>query len=175
MNHLTQTLLFLLLVVQVSGWAQSQQIQLNQSHQAIDQQVWKPFVQAFNTYDAKLYNSVHSDDIFRVYPGNIREGKAYKQHNVARFAKAKKEGRKRVLEFKFIERKATKNRAYEVGFFKVKMMHQGKTSHYYGKFHVVIHKINGRWQIVQDWDNSELIGKRVGEEEYARIKTPIVK
>lgn len=155
--------------------AQNSQIQLNQSHKEIDQQVWKPFVTAFNTYDAQLYNSVHSDNVFRVYPGNIREGKAYKQYNVQRFVKAKKEGRTRVLEFKFIERKATKNRAYEVGFFKVEMMYKGKTSYYYGKFHVVIHKLNGRWQIVQDWDNSELIGKKVGEEEYARINTPVIK
>ncbi len=126
MNQIAKIFIVILWIAQLPTWAQNKQIQLNERHREIDQQVWKPFVQAFNTYDAKLYNSVHSDDIFRVYPGNIREGKAYKKHNVARFAKAKQEGRKRVLEFKFIERKATKNRAYEVGFFKVKMMYQDK-------------------------------------------------
>lgn len=167
------TVLLLLAVGQTH--AQSNEIQLNQSHREIDLQVWKPFVEAYNTYNAQLYNSLHTNDIFRVYPGNVTEGLAYKKHNQQRFAKAKKEGRTRKLEFKFVERKATKDRAYEVGFFKVKLMHQVKTNYYYGKFHVVLKKINGQWKIIQDWDTSTLNGNKIGEKEYARIKTLVVK
>ncbi|OJJ21276.1 hypothetical protein BKI52_11985 [marine bacterium AO1-C] len=141
----------------------------------IDEQVWKPFIKAYATQNGALYNSVHTKDVLRVSPGGIRFGKEFHDQNLKRFASGKKRGFAPVFEFKFISRQAKGDIAYEVGLYKGTFKTDKGTRQWYGQFHVVLKKINGRWKIAQDQDMNNLGGQRVDEAYYQKTEGTILK
>ena len=135
----------------------------------IDEQIWYPFMASYNNWDAEAFNAIHDKDMLRGSPWGLKTGDQYFVRNVERFAKGKLSGEKRSISFTFECRVHEKDKAYEVGYYKVVSIKENKTSNYYGQFHVVLKKIDGKWKIFQDWDMSKLNGEKIGEEHFMKF------
>ncbi|MEZ5041193.1 MAG: nuclear transport factor 2 family protein [Saprospiraceae bacterium] len=135
---------------------------------AIDQQVWKPFIVAFKNQDAELFNSIHTDDVLRITPWGIKEGKEYKASTKANYEKGKAAGQKRTIAFWFEHRQAKQKVAYEVGYYKVTAFTPEGEQNYYARFHVLLRKKAGRWKIAQDWDTNQVNGVAVTAEDFEK-------
>lgn len=145
------TLLFLFAYITTFSQRDSLQQQINQ-------QVWKPFIQAFNSMDTESFMAVHSKQVTRVIQdGNDIYGfEKYYNQNKLNDDRSKQAGRKRSIELRFIQRIAANGRAFEVGYFKsTNFLPDGKLQSGYGKFHVLLIKENGTWKILMDADASD--------------------
>ena len=89
--------------------------------QAINDQVWKPFINAYNNHDTDGFMAVHSKDVVR----SPRDAKMvlnwneYFEQQKRGDDHGKKSGSKRELGLRFTERIANDNQAMEVGIYKV--------------------------------------------------------
>lgn len=134
----------------------------------IDQEVWLPFTQAYQNYDGKAFNALHSDDVLRVSPWGIRAGEDYKKSNLEGYRRNKAAGKKREIFFWLEHRQTTSDLSYEVGYYKVSITSDEGTQNHYARFHVLIRKIDGKWKIVQDWDTNSINGRKVTAEDFAK-------
>ena len=144
----------LLLFSALSGYSQTAQ-------EEIDTQVWIPFTKAWEANDAKAYNAVHSEDIWRINPGRLLIGDEYKMANSKRMD-GNSNGR--IIEFSFETRIVNKDNAYEVGYYRVTTPPAEVGQSHVGRFHVALKKINGQWKITQDWDTGEINGEKITPE-----------
>lgn len=135
---------------------------------AINQQVWKPFMQAFKNQDFELFNSIHTDDVLRITPWGIKEGEEYKASTKANYEKGKAAGQERTIAFWFEHRQAKQNVAYEVGYYKITAITPEGEQNYYARFHVVLRKEADRWKIAQDWDTNKINGVDVTAEDFEK-------
>ena len=156
------TLLFLIFSVTLQ--AQSSQTEINS-------QVWKPFIQHFSDHNAKAFLALHSKDVVR----SPREAKTIWGYD--EYLKKQSEGDayeiknnlKRSLELRFTERIANGDIAIEVGIYKtVVTAPDGKQQIYFGRFHVVLRKVNGTWKIIVDTDYTE--NNTIGEKDFLTAK-----
>jgi ketosteroid isomerase-like protein len=134
---------------------------------AINDQVWKPFIQAYNDHDIDGFLAVHSKDVVR----SPRDAKMvlnwnqYYEQQKQGDDQGKASGNKRQLDLRFTERIASDAQAMEVGIYKVIVTDkQGSIRTFYGRFHVVLRKENGTWKILADTDSSE--GKTIDEQDF---------
>jgi hypothetical protein len=132
--------------------------QENMSIKDINEQVWRPFIKGFSTADDELFKSVHSKDIVRVE----QDSKRILNYDIyfARIPdsiKAKWSDWKRNIELRFIQRIASDNKAFEVGYYRSTSTNikTGEKRSGIGKFHVLLQKENGVWRIVMDADTAE--------------------
>ncbi len=44
----------------------------------------------------------------------------------------------------------------------------GATDYFYGQFHIVLNKIDGRWKIVQDWNTASIGGRPITASDFSR-------
>ena len=135
------------------GFSQSDSLQ-----QKINEQVWKPFIQAFNNLDTRAFMAVHSKDMTRVIQdGNMIYGyERYNSENERGNESTKKANRRRTIELRFIQRIAANDKAFEIGYYKYTGIQPDGSSHIgYGKFHVLHRKEGGTWKILMDADASE--------------------
>ena len=132
--------------------------QSSKNTKEINEQVWLPFIKAFGNGDDELFQSVHSKDVIRVMQDNkeiIGHDKYFKK--VPDSIKAKWKDWKKSIEMRFIQRIASDDKAFEVGYYRststnVKTGEQRKGI---GKFHVLLRKENGTWKILMDADTSD--------------------
>jgi ketosteroid isomerase-like protein len=124
----------------------------------IDAQVWKPFIQAYNTFDTEKFMALYSKNVVRVpvdekkilnfteYRKNInRENQFNKNYNI-----------KASLELRFTERIHTHDTAYEKGIMQIKLTdNTGKPATLYSQFQVLLKKENGTWKIAFDSDSAK--------------------
>jgi ketosteroid isomerase-like protein len=160
---LTLIILFTCTVGQVTG----QSIQ-----QAINDQVWKPFITAYNNYDTEGFMAVHSKDVIR----SPRDAKMvltwneYFEQQKRADDQGKKSGSKRQLGLRFTERIANENQAIEVGIYKGTTTDKiGNVRTFYGRFHVALRKEKGAWKILVDTDSSD--GNTIDEEDYLQARS----
>ncbi len=139
----------------------------------INREVWKPFCESYSSQDAETFNALHTDDVIRVTPWNIRVGNEYKNQISARFKANKEKGDQRTIELWFEHRKTTPELSYEVGYYNVTYQKNGKEMNSYGRFHVLLKKENGKWKIAQDWDTDKINGVEVTEKDWLK-GTPLV-
>ena len=140
-------------------------------HKEIDQTVWKPFKNAFETIDGKALNSIYADEVLRVTPNGIDTNNTFKSKNLERFIQNKKDGVSIALDFWFDSRHTNKTTSYEVGFYRIGFTSkEGKTNYTHGQFHIVLKKINGAWKITQDWDTATINGEAIGAEDFEKQK-----
>lgn len=133
----------------------------------IDQTVWKPFQNAFETLDGDALNATYAAQVLRVTPQGIDTENAFKKGNAERFAANRKNGDKISLDFWFDSRKTNETTSYEVGFYRIGFTTKdGKTQYSYGQFHIVLQKIKGQWKITQDWDTATIAGKPITAKEF---------
>src|SRR5882672_7569435 len=103
--------LFILLVTQFHlAAAQDGQNEINE-------QVWKPFMQAFNNSDTESFMAVHSKDAVRSPRDSqvIWNFEEYKTQQGQSDKRSKERGGKKNLELHFTERITNKDLAFDVG------------------------------------------------------------
>lgn len=139
----------------------------------IDQTVWKPFQQAFQTLDGVALNATYADQVLRVTPSGIDTKNSFKKSNLERFAQNKAARESITLDFWFDSRRTQNDISYEVGFYRIGFTDKnGKTAYSYGQFHIVLQKINGQWKITQDWDTATMKGKPITATDF-ELNTPL--
>ena len=139
----------------------------------IDETVWKPFQQAFETLDGDALNATYADEVLRVTPQGIDTQNSFKAANLKRFEQNKTDGVSIALDFWFDSRHTNGEASYEVGFYRIGFTDKsGKTNYSYGQFHIVIRKQKGEWKIAQDWDTTIINGQTIGMEDFAK-KEPL--
>lgn len=154
--------LIILIHVCLTGYSQTSDID-----REIDEQVWKPFKTTYAAYDMESYNELHTDDVLRITSSGIRRGESWKKRNIERKNQRDRSKEPRTIEFSFEHRLNLDDIAYHVGFYKVVAKNQKgvwKTS--YGRFHVMLKKIDGTWKIAKDWDTDMIGGIEVTEEMF---------
>jgi hypothetical protein len=118
----------------------------------------EPFIQSFNSGDDECFKAVHSREIIRVIQDDNRimgyDEYFQKQPDSI---KAKWGSWRKNIELRFIQRIASNDKAFEVGFYKTTSTNKstGETRTGYGKFHVVLRMENGTWKILVDADANE--------------------
>jgi ketosteroid isomerase-like protein len=147
------TCLITLLLFACKGFAQSDSLQ-----KQINSDVWTPFINAFNNQDTDGFMSVHSKELTRVIQDNnmIFGYQRYYEQNKSSDQRSKQNKTKRNIELRFIQRIAGNDRAFEIGYFKGTVTPEnGSPGTFYGKFHVLMRKENGKWKILMDADANE--------------------
>ena len=141
-----------LLILLTSSYAQDDAVQ-----KAINEDVWKPFMESYAALDTDAFMAVHTDDVIRISRDgkNIRQGAEYAESMKKNNDRSKKGNSKRTISFSFLERFATGDLAFEVGYYKVGILQEGEpTRYFYGKFQVVLKKVEGKWKLFVDSDTS---------------------
>lgn len=164
MRVMKWTNFLLLCVLSISGFSQDFQ-------QEINDQVWKPFISTFNSYDANGFLAVHAKDVVRspLDAKMILSYDEYLQNQLEGNKRGQEIGNTRALDLRFTERIANAATAIDIGIFKVTVNRKdGSTQSFYGRFHVVLRKENGRWKILVDMDSSE--GRSIDETDYVAAK-----
>lgn len=152
--------ILILLIGQVFSFGQTKT-----EFETINKQIWKTFSEAYKTKDVALYKSIHSEEFIRIN-GNtktIRNKKSY----FAKFEKNwQQENPKLQIEFRFIERIVSEDKASEIGIYKLRIDDNGEeTRYFYGKFHVILIK-NEQWKILVDYDSDEF--GTIGEDDFQK-------
>ena len=155
------TIITLMTLFLLSSNLKAQSIQ-----EEINEQVWKPFIEAYRTNDADMFNALHSEDLLRVSGHGIQGGESYRNQNERIFASMQAKNKSMQIDFTFDQRMCIDDVAYEVGVFKITMEGPNGPREFYGQFHVVLRKIDGKWKIIQDWDGSQVLGITVGPEHF---------
>ncbi len=157
-----KSLIFQIVLLLISETSFSQDYQ-----KEINDQVWKPFIQTFNNFDADGFLAVHSKDIIRSSRDSkeILDWKEYLKQQKAGDKRSIEQGSKRTLELRFTERIANAEKAIEVGIYKTSSINsKGEIRSFYGRFHVILRKENGIWKILVDTDSSE--GNTISEKDF---------
>lgn len=134
--------------------------------QEIDQQVWAPFVKAYETFDGPAFNALYADKVLRVTPDGIDTEDHFKTNNLTRFANRKNSNLTTELDFWFEHRQTIADTSYEVGYFRILSTDNIDTNTFYGQFHIVVEKIAGKWLITQDWDSDFVRGTKVSAADF---------
>ncbi|NNM23999.1 MAG: nuclear transport factor 2 family protein [Flavobacteriaceae bacterium] len=143
-------LLFIFSTLSASGQETNKQIE-----DEINQQVWQVFKRSYEARDYETFNSIHDKDVLRVNDGGIKLGSEYLDGN-KKWTKPR-EGTQINIDFAFETRQYRGDLGYEVGYYRVQYASGEKLGpSYYGRFHVVLRKNDGRWTIVQDYDTSQV-------------------
>ena len=154
--------LFIIVFFMTFAW--SQETQSVQSE--IDQTLWKPFKAAFENGDGKALNSLYAEQVLRVTPDGIDTENQFKNANLRRFENNKISGTTIRLDFWFDSRKTNAATSYEVGFYRMKLVSAAGEKTIFGQFHIVLKKLDGRWQITQDWDTTTINGNSIGAKDF---------
>ena len=124
----------------------------------INEQVWKPFITAFNNRDDDAFSAVHSKEVIRVSQDDNRIF-GYNEYfkKIPESEKARWKDWERNIELRFLQRIASSDKAFEVGYYKSSNTNTatGEKRTGYGKFHVLLRKENGNWKILMDADANE--------------------
>jgi hypothetical protein len=151
MKCLQSTLFSILFCVTTASYAQQDYIK------EIDEQVWKPFIDHFSSYNTEKFMQLHDTDMVRASLdrksifGYKNYYSSHRRSDSSHIAKQIK----RTIEFKFLNRVANSTDAFEIGLYKSVVSYPGKPDHtFYGKFWVLLRKVNGVWKIKLDADSS---------------------
>src|SRR6266496_5985119 len=98
--------------------------QMDSLQKEINEQVWKPFIKAFNNNDDEAFRAIHSKDVIRVIQDN-NQIMGYDQYfqKIPDSIKTKWGNWKKNIELRFLQRSASKGKAFEVGFYKTTSTH----------------------------------------------------
>lgn len=126
--------------------------------QQINDQVWKPFIKAFNNSDNAGFRKVHSLELIRVIQDDSQV-LGYEEYlkPVPDSIKAKWGNWKNHIELRFLQRIASNGKAFETGYYKTTSANitTGETRVSFGKFHVLLRIEEGAWKILMDQDAKE--------------------
>jgi ketosteroid isomerase-like protein len=127
------------------------------AQQAINQDVWIPFMQSYANFDTDAFMALHTEDVIRIVRdgGDIILGEEYRNGQDRNNKRSKEAGIERRIELCFLERLAREEIAFESGYYKVisKRPDQEEQT-FYGHFHVILKKVEGKWKLWVDSDTS---------------------
>lgn len=138
--------------------------QENSLQKEINEQVWKPFITSFNNRDDDAFSAVQSKEVIRVsQDDNLIFGYNEYFKKIPESEKARWKDWKRNIELRFLQRIASNDKAFEVGYYKSSNTNTvtGEKRTGYGKFHVLLRKENGIWKILMDADANEKTNEAV--------------
>lgn len=164
------SILFKLHLVLILGFVLLPNFGYSQAYDAqelINQQVWTPFMENYTRFDAEGFMAIHTEDVIRVsQDGNkIYIGQEYSDRIHSSFGRMKASETSRTIEFRFLKRLAYKDVAYEVGYYKIQTQKPGdQLRTYFGKFHVTLRLVEGKWKIAVDSDSSN--NNSITEEDF---------
>ena len=124
---------------------------------SIDLQVWIPFMQTYDAYDTDGFLALHHPDVMRVLQdqGDILRYDEYRSSLEAAKERDASQQLTRKLDLHFTERTLQGDRAFEVGYYKVTITNNsGVNRNFYGLFHVVLVRDQGKWLIWMNADTS---------------------
>jgi hypothetical protein len=131
----------------------------------IKDQVWKEFKFSYEGRDWQTFNALHTSDVLRVNKWSMRVGNEYKESNEQSFQRTNTPSR--IFDIWIAEGQYSDTLAYQVGYYRI-TYDRPENSISYGRFHVVLKRIKGRWLIAQDWDTDEINGTAISEEDFAK-------
>lgn len=161
---MSKLLFFLAAFIATSGTiAQSTEHEVNRD-------VWYSFIAAYNNLDAEGFMSVHTDDVIRVNRDgrNIRSGQEYSEAMHQYFQSEKANAAQLQIDLRFLERFYNEDSGFEVGIYRVIRAAGGVEQSFYGKFHVLLRKIDGKWKIAMDSDISN--NGMISEEDFMKAE-----
>lgn len=135
--------------------------------QSINEDVWRPFIESFNQHDSKSFMELHSRDLVRSSRDSrtVLDRDEYAAQMQRGDENEKQRKLTRRLELRFTERLASDDQAIEVGIYKTTYMFDDKPAKsFYGRFHVVLRREEGKWKILVDTDSSE--GNTIDEQDF---------
>ena len=137
----------------------------NEIAATVNESIWKPFKNSYESRDWKTFNALHTADVLRVHDRGIQKGQEYKDAIKGYYER--EDNRKVTIDFVLERRTYSGDTGYEVGFYRVIYQEEGKEDrNSYGRFHVVLKKIDGNWKIAQDWDSGSFNGRPIGPEDF---------
>ncbi|NAY90868.1 DUF4440 domain-containing protein [Muricauda sp. JGD-17] len=151
---------FFLLVFGLTLAQQQQPVQISEDIlKSIEQDVWIPFMEAYDQSDSQKLRAIHSKNIIRVTmaQNQIEIGEAYLD-NFGNFVENVKEnGSKIGIAFALLTTALDKTEqlAYQTGYYRFSSKHHDEKElmvRGYGEFSVVLKKENGQWKIWLDAD-----------------------
>ncbi|MEM9920511.1 MAG: nuclear transport factor 2 family protein [Bacteroidota bacterium] len=136
------------------------------TEQQVNKQLWKPFKKAYESRDWEAFNALHTDDVLRINRwSGIRQGAAYKESNRKHFQQ--KTDSQKTIDFRLEHRLYSDDMGYEVGYYRIRTQKEGEeTKEHYARFHVRLQKVDGQWQIAQDWDVDNINGRPITAEDF---------
>ena len=137
--------------------------QENKCMKDINAQIWDNFTKSFETYDHKLFGSLHANNFVRASGSSksLKNKKVYIEGYANRWQKP---GSAQTISFRFLERFCDDKNASERGIYRLTINPNSDNERsFYGKFHVVLIN-NGDWQFLFDYDSSE--GNTINKDSY---------
>ena len=122
----------------------------------IDRDVWHPFIYTYDNFKADSFMSIHTHDVVRVGRdgGRMLVGPEYAESVNRSCQRGIENEAQRSIEFTFEQRLNTDDSAFEVGYYRVIYAEGGQQQVSYGKFTVLLKKVDGKWKIAVDSDTS---------------------
>lgn len=124
----------------------------------LERDIWRPFSAAIAARDAPAHVALHSAQFVRA-SGDLKRVQTFAQwrdDNLQMFARLAERDIRPAIAFRFSERLAGAEVASERGIYEFAATDaKGETRRYYGQFHVISRKENGRWRLLVDYDSSE--------------------
>ena len=124
----------------------------------VNEQVWKPFIEGYNSFDLEKFMSVYSKNVIRVTldEKKILSFSEYRKAVNREYQFNKNYNIKAAIELRFTERIYSADKAYERGIYKIKLTdNNGKPETLFSRFQVVMQKEAGKWKITFDSDSAE--------------------
>ena len=160
---------FVLLLCILIGFSSFSQVERNiEVENEVNETLWKPFKQAWESRNAEAYLALHTNDVLRINDwGGIKTGEEFKKSIIQSYSR--EDNRNRTINFWMEQRFYNGDIGYEVGYFKIESKEAGKEDQfYYGRFHVLLRKESGQWKIAQDWDVDKINGVALTEEDFQK-------
>jgi ketosteroid isomerase-like protein len=124
----------------------------------LNTQIWMPFHEAYRDGEAEKYIALHRPEFIRGEGTRkvVRTLDEYAAGVRRSFEIWKERGLKIDLQFRFIERIVKGAQASERGIYRFTLTPpDGKAQTFYGQFHTFSRKVDGRWQLIVDYDSNE--------------------
>ncbi len=138
--------------------------QNHETLKSVNLEIWANFTKAYETLDYDLFASIHSDSLIRI-SGNSKHIKD-KQTYIDGYKKWwENKSLTHTISFRFLERIHNSKKVAERGIYKLtRNPNTVEEKSFYGKFHVIHKKENGKWKIIVDYDSNE--GDSIDENSY---------
>lgn len=160
-------LLLLMLLFFVSNMFAKEEHAIQQD---INQNLWAPLKQAFETLDAPTLNALYAKEVLRVTPRAIDTENNFKSNHEERFKNYRNTQTKIQLDFWFDSRHTRADTSYEIGFYRMKLRGLKGVNTVYGQFHIVLKKEGGAWKITQDGDTITINGTAILASDFEKQK-----
>jgi ketosteroid isomerase-like protein len=161
--------LIVLLCASLTWDATSQNI-----YKEINNQIWRVQLDAMNSNQVDKFMSVMSDDVIQVSYSQQTITNKEQFHNLASltYKRIVENKLNRNMEFRFLNRIANANSAFEDGFYKYELINEkGEKKVYYGYFQVVLRKEAEFWKVLVDYDSDNYNGLPVTIDLFENART----